>query len=296
MKNAKAYEKNIKKLLTEARKGSAPQPELADPVTVLVRSVLESDAMSDRIDQAVADLDREFVDYNELRVAPIKDIVECIGRDFPRCREKALMLTEALNGLYRRVSKPRMDHLFEMGKRDIRRHLQEIGLDPYASAAVLLKVFEGHAIPVDQSLVDVLQLNEQIHPESDVEDTQGFLERVISQKDDLLAHAFFRQYIADHAEQLEAHRKALADQAAAEKAAAEQAQKLADAEKAQAAADKASKAKSAKKSKKSTKKKASKKPAKASSASTSKTGKAAKAKTKSKTKSKTKRKKSPKKS
>lgn len=286
MKNAKAYEKNIKKLLTEARKGSAPQPELVDPVTVLVRSVLESDALSDRVDQALADLDHEFVDYNELRVAPIKDIVECIGRDFPRCRDKALMLTEALNGLYRRVSEPRMDHLFEMGKRDIRRHLQEIGLDPYASAAVLLKVFEGHAIPVDQSLVDVLQLNEQIHPESDVEDTQGFLERVISQKDDMLAHAFFRQYIADHADQLAAHRKA-----AAEKAAAEQAQKQADADK--AAADKARKAKTAKKS---TKKKASKKSAKASSDSAAKTKKSTKtAKAASKAK-KTKRKKSPKKS
>ena len=43
-------------------------------------------------------------------------------------------------------------------KRERRRCLLELGLSPYVAALVMLKVLGAHAVPVDQTLVDCLEM------------------------------------------------------------------------------------------------------------------------------------------
>ena len=203
MKNAKTYEKKVKKLLAGLSKLKAePIPLAPQPVRAMVLGVLEADAPTADAQRALEALENEFVDYNELRVAPAKDVVECIGRDYPCAWNKAYAITGALHRIFGRASQVQLDYAAEMGKRDLRRHLVEIGLDPYASAYTLMVCFGGHAIPVDQALVDCLEMQEYIHPGSDVSDVQGFLERIIAQKYGLAAHQFLRQYLAQNAQEL----------------------------------------------------------------------------------------------
>jgi len=263
MKNATSYAKKVKKLLGKLPGASARPDEEADPIRILVRSVLEADASDKDADRAVAALEEEFLDFNELRASPSRDIVECLGEQLPGAREKSEVLVKVLNALFRRVHKVSVEYMRDMTKRDLRRHLGELGLEAYASARLVATVFDGHAIPVDQTLVESLEMGGYIHPESDVADVQGFLERIIAHKDALAAHQALRAYVARSAKALAKKRKAeraaakRADDAKAaaeaKKKEAEDAKKAMKAKKARAVV-RAAKAKEAAKAKKAAKK------------------------------------------
>jgi len=246
MKDAKEYEARIKTLLRKKPKRVASaRPEDPYDIAALVRAVLESDASRQQAEKALEAIRHEYVDFNELRVSPLKDLVECIGRDYPQARDKAQMITGALQGIFSRTYRLSLEYMAEMTKRNLRRHLKELGLNEYAEAALTLEVFGGHAIPVDQLLVDCLAMDGYVHPESDLPDVQGFLERVISQKDALAAHEFFRKYVQRREKVLLRRRQAEAAKAQAAEAEAAKAQ----AEK-KAAEARAKKRASAKKTKK----------------------------------------------
>ena len=257
MKNATTYAKKVKKLLGKLPGDSARPDKEADPIRILVRSVLEADASEKDADRAVAALEEEFLDFNELRASPSRDIVECLGEQLPGAREKSEVLVKVLNALFRRVHKVSVEYMRDMTKRDLRRHLGELGMEPYASARLVATVFDRHAIPVDQTLVESLEMGGYVHPESDVPDVQGFLERIITHKDAHAAHEALRAYVAKSAKALAKKRKAeraaakkIADaKAAAEakKKEAEEARKAMKAKKARAAARAAKAKKAAKK-------------------------------------------------
>lgn len=220
MKNAATYEKKIKKLLgkLKAPRAAAP-PTGIDAVTEVIAAVFEADAPRRSGKDALETIAKEFVDYNELRVAPPKDISDRVLKDDPNRRGKAEMITTVLNNIFNRSYTISVDYMAEMPKKELRRHLLELGLSPYAAACVVLKLFGGHAIPVDETLVEVLKLDDYVSPEADQADVQGFLERIIPQKEALAAHEFFRAHIEKCAKPLA--RKRQADAEAAAKAAAE---------------------------------------------------------------------------
>jgi hypothetical protein len=209
MKNASAYEKKIKKLLrgmTRVRPGDPPRGDAA--VAALVESILQSDATNRQGRVAFEVICREYVDFNELRVSPVKDIVDCIGRDHPHARRKAETMTSVLNGVFQRTYDVNVDYMEKMQKRELRRHLEELGLGSYAAGHVILEIFGGHAIPVDDTLVEVLQMHQCVAPDSDIADVQGFLTRIIAHKDALSGHEFFRAYVQKSAKALAKKRKA----------------------------------------------------------------------------------------
>ncbi|MGC9453228.1 MAG: hypothetical protein ACP5HU_00025 [Phycisphaerae bacterium] len=287
MKNAKAYEPKIRKLLSQAKNIKSPAgDEDRNPVRVLLHAVLSSNATPRQAEEAAEALESEFVDYNELRVSPVKDLTDRLGKDYPQRRAKAEMLTAVLNAIFERTGAVSMDYMHEMSKRDLRRHLRELGLDAYAAAYVTLFAFGGHAIPVDEDLAESLKMEDAVHPESDVEDIQGFLERVIPQKDAEKAHAAFRDLVRRKASALTKKRREQAEAKAKAEAEAER-QRLkkeqAEAEK-QAAAEARKQQQKKKKAaaKKSGKKKTTRKKASSKKSSTKKSTKAAKAKKKKK--------------
>lgn len=250
MRNATSYTKKVKKLLSKLPDAEARPDEEADPIRILVRSVLEADALDKDADRAVAALEEEFLDFNELRASPSRDIVECLGEQLPGAREKSEVLVKVLNGLFRRVHDVSVEYMRDMTKRDLRRRLNELGLEAYASARVVVTVFDGHAIPVDQTLVECLEMDGYIYPGSDVADVQGFLERIIAHKDALAAHQVLRAYVARSGKALAKKRKA--ERAAAKRVAEAKKKQAEEARRARAA--KAAKAKRAKKAKKAAKK------------------------------------------
>lgn len=239
MKDARTYERKVKKLLRGAKKTVKP-PSADMPEEVLLRiieSVFLADATDGEVTKALAAIQKEFVDYNELRVAPEKDVLECIGKEHPRGRDKVTVLHSVLNGIHERANRLNTEYIAEMTKREIRRHLRELSMPPFSEALTAMTCFGVHAIPVDDALFEVLQMNKCVHDSSDVHDTQAFLERIVAQKDGYVAHVFFRQYVARNAKALEKKRKADAERIAAE----EEARRKAEEEKARQAAEAAEK-------------------------------------------------------
>lgn len=276
MKNAKTYERKIKKLLSGMKKAAPVElPEDGECIAIILEAILLADGTDPRhANRSISNFTSVFVDFNELRVAPEKEIAECIDKNVPNGVAKAAAISVVLNAIFTASNTLDVAYIRAKSNRDIRRYLQELGLANFAEAYVARFVFDVHAIPVDRTLTEVLDMNEMIYPGSATDDTQGFLERVIPQKNNVAAHKFFRQYITKNAAALTARRKAEAKRLAAEQAkqrAEEEAKKSAEAEKkrkaeerqAAIAAKAANKAKAAKKAaKKTTKKKTIRKAAK----------------------------------
>lgn len=276
MKNAADYEKKLKKFLAPMRSRRDTAQEMP-PVELLIVSVLEENASRKAALKAIENIRAEYVDWNELRVSQPKEILETIGKDYPQGRIKIESLLKAMNLIFDRTYDLTLEAIAKMPKRDLRRYMLEVGLSPYVAAAMMLQEFGGHAIPVDRHLADLLEINELVYPDSEIDDIQGFLERVINQKDALKAHEFFRQQIEKSAKQIakfRQHKQAQLDKqereakeaAAKAQAAKEAAQKAAEAKQAAkeaAQAKRAKKAKTAKKTKSAPKTKVAKKPAKA---------------------------------
>jgi hypothetical protein len=222
MKNAKRYEKEIKKFLSGIR-SAQPSPPPSDPILALLEAILQEDVGRKQAGRALDLLRKEFVDLNELRVAPVKDIVDILGRDYYGAREKADSIVRSLNGLFDRFSAVSVGPMAKMPKRELRRRLLELGLSPYASAVMMMLTFGGHAIPVDRSLVECLEIEGLLPPGGTLEEIQGFFERIIPQKSAPAAHEFLRAYMEGLAKPLAKKRKADAEAAAKAKAEADQA-------------------------------------------------------------------------
>lgn len=208
MKNARQYEKKLKKLLSGMGRTRQTGDDEQDPVAVLIEAIFQADSTRTDAAHALREITEEFVDWNELRVAPPRDIVSCVGKDTPRADKRATMLVDALGGIYRRTCGVSMEYMQKMSKRDLRRHLSELGLDAYSGAVVTLLVFGGHAIPVDDDLADSLKMDQYADPDAELDDIQGFLRRIIPMKDALAAHEFFRAYVEKSAKSLDKKRKA----------------------------------------------------------------------------------------
>ncbi len=291
MKNSERYARKVKKLLAGPHKDQSPKE--VDPVRLLIVSVLAEDVTAWLASSAMADLEAEYVDFNELRASPVKDIVDCLGRDFRGARVKAEMINRALNRIFEHTNALSLDFLAHETKREVRKVLREkLGLGLYAESVLTLQAFEGHAIPVDRLLLESLKAGGHIHADSDLPDLQGFLERIVPAKDDHAAHESLRQFCGKQAARLhtewtreekkaaavrakaEAAAKAKAEAAAKAKAEAEaraeakeqakkeKARKAAAAEKRAASKKKAAKKRTASRKKAATRKKPSKRPKK----------------------------------
>lgn len=198
MKNSAQYALKVKKLLSGLKRPAIPLA--ADSLGLLVQSVLAEDATPEELASAVAAVQEEFVDHNELRVSLPRDVCDILGRDFPGARVKAEAIARALNAVFDRANALCLDFLAKKPKREIRKLLrEELGLSPFAESVLTLYYFQGHAIPVDQLLLEALKLEQVIDPGSDIDDCQGFLERIVPAKDAVAVHEQLRCFAAQQA-------------------------------------------------------------------------------------------------
>lgn len=199
MNNAKQYEPKMLKLLKSAKKSASIETvESAAALPVMVRAILQADVSEKQFAKAIAAVEKEYVDFNELRVSQTKEIVECIGEDYPDSRGKAVEIVRSLNNLFDKVGKLSLVPLEEMNKRDVRKLLKEIGLGNYAEGYVSMVVFGIHAIPVDEMLAGLLETQELVPAGCDLHEIQAFLERIVKQKDGVATHMFLQSYIDDN--------------------------------------------------------------------------------------------------
>ena len=226
MKNSEHYAKKIRQLVKEKSAGvSAPQVD--DKIELIIRGILEENVDPRKVPAALSAIEKEYVDFNELRVSPVRDIIDVVGENYPEIRSKAQSIVNTLQAIFDRANNLSLDFLDNKPKREIRKILREkLGLGRYAESFVTLYGFDGHAMPVDNLLLDALKLGEYIHPSSDLDDLQGFLERITPHADAITYHQALRKYVSEMARKVsrawEKQRKEMEAAEREQKAAAEE--------------------------------------------------------------------------
>ncbi|NQU75611.1 MAG: hypothetical protein HQ546_04750, partial [Planctomycetes bacterium] len=186
MKNASVYTTKLKKLLSGLVKrfSPTPSPESLEPMSVMMLGILRNNAGLTEAMSCLELIDQEFVDFNELRVAPPKDIVDMLEGVIANPRDKAQRLTLVLHQLYDHHNTLDLQHMAEMGQRERHSHLRDdLGLDGFAVAYMMLYLFDSPSIPVDERMVAKLKCDELIAPDASIDDVQKLLNRIVPAKD-----------------------------------------------------------------------------------------------------------------
>src|SRR5689334_7649783 len=178
MKNATKHAEDLRSLMKRLVRDCRPEPkEPLDPLTALVRGAMSFDLPDSRADEAMAAIGREFVDLNELRVATELEVQEMLGSRYPAIERRVSMITQALNAIFEREHTLSLDRLKTISKRDARQFLRDLPeMQPFVEAYVMLFAFDGHAIPLDDQMLDHLREAGIVESDTPLEEAQRFVE------------------------------------------------------------------------------------------------------------------------
>jgi endonuclease III len=84
----------------EERYGRRKQPKIPDFIEALMTQILELGTSEKASKDAMARLKAEYVDWNDMRVATVREIEDILGDKYDRCREKAEDIKHLLADLY----------------------------------------------------------------------------------------------------------------------------------------------------------------------------------------------------
>jgi endonuclease III len=159
------------------KEGRPPPRQAQDPLHALVRGAMSFDVPDARAEEAMRAIEGEFVDLNELRVATELEVQEFLGTKYPAIERRVTMITQALNTIFEREHTLSLERLRTISKRDARQFLRDLpGMHPFVEAFVMLMAFDGHALPVDDLMLEYLRDREAVDPELPVPEVQRYLE------------------------------------------------------------------------------------------------------------------------
>ena len=150
MKNASQYARRIKTLFaTVQREGSKPTTTATDdPLEQLMRGILSRTASEARAAAAWSRLRGATVDLNELRVTPVSELVEIIGRDYPQARSVAAQISRTLHAIFNRQPALNLDFMRSSTRTDAASFLNGLdGVDAHARPTAIMGTLGAHAIP-----------------------------------------------------------------------------------------------------------------------------------------------------
>ena len=182
--------KKLNALISKAEsayKGTDADP--LEPMLQMVHAFLMADATRKRADTALDTIIEQVVDVNELRVCYDDEIIEMIGEDYPEPYLRIARMKQALHEVFLREHDWKMNSITDKPKKDQRAYLDSLpGMIPYVAATVTLVCFGGHAMPVDNKLCHLLQVEGILEPGASPADAEHFLTRAIKAGEALPAH------------------------------------------------------------------------------------------------------------
>jgi len=178
MKNAGKHAEELRSVFKKLQKDhDVPDYKPVDPLRALVLGSMSYDVSDTRANEAIKAIEQEFVDLNELRVATELEVQELLGAKYPEIEKRVEMITQALNRIFEREHTLSLERLRTISRRDARQFLRELpALHPFVEAFVMLMSFEGHAIPVDDTMLGWLRDKEIAGEDATLDEVQRFLE------------------------------------------------------------------------------------------------------------------------
>jgi endonuclease III len=178
MKNATKHAEELKSYARKLLRDHKPAPvDHQEPLKALVRGAMSYDVSDARAEEAMRAIDHEFVDLNEFRVATELEIQGLLGTRYPAIEKRVTMITTALNNIFEREHTLSLNRLTELSKRDARQFLRDLpDIHPFVEAYVMLMSFDGSAMPIDDTTVDLLIEQGVLEADTKLVDAQKFIE------------------------------------------------------------------------------------------------------------------------
>lgn len=178
MKNATKHATTLRslyrKLVRQHRPGERPQLE---PLRALVLGVLREGCDETRAQRVMAQIDEEFVDINELRVATELELAGMMGHSYPEAAERAVRLRELLMSVFDAEGRLSIERMAALNKKEQRSCLRGLPMmTPFVEAHVSVLGFGQAAVPVDEMMCRYLVHGGALEPEATLDEAQRFLE------------------------------------------------------------------------------------------------------------------------
>ncbi len=194
MKNATAYSKKLATLQKKLKQSYQPvDPDPLPPLARLVMAFLEWNADTHSAHDAYGRLMEACVDLNDLRVTHSHEVARLLGPKYPLAEERAERMRDAMHAIFKQFYATSLEPLGSRGKKQVRSFLDSLpGMVPYVAAQVTLMGYGGHAVPVDEVLVELLKGEQAIDPEATLPEVVAFLERHVRAEQALETHLLLR--------------------------------------------------------------------------------------------------------
>lgn len=177
--------------LLRANAVAPPEPPESAPdlIELLVHSFLMWEASRAQADAAMVRIRAATVSFNDFRVSLVKEVVDLIGVRYPMAQERAIRVRAAINDLFRREHAVSLERVGGLSKRDARLYLESLqGMVPFVASRVSLLGLDAHAIPVDEQTLATLAHQGVLHPETNVVEATGWLQRHVPGEKALATH------------------------------------------------------------------------------------------------------------
>jgi endonuclease III len=185
MKNSKEYAQRLQKLYRGLKRVHLKVEKVSydDPIEALIYGIVSERISETASQRAMKGFRDTFVDWNDLRVSRVEEIVEVLHEDTAASRATAFALTTALRAIFDEYHALTLQNLKKVGKRPAKQALEELdGMDAYVVGYCMLTALQGHAIPLTGQMADYLKQHEVVDPDADEHDIEGFLTRQIAAK------------------------------------------------------------------------------------------------------------------
>jgi len=167
--------------LLKRRYGKVQRIVYDEPVDALIYGILSENMSEAAAQSTLKKFMNYFVDWNDLRVSRVDEIMEVLGDDTPSSKEIASALTRTLKAVFEQYNAVSLAPLKKMGKRPAKRILEKMdGVSHFVVNYCMLTALQGHAIPLTKKMIEYLRNNQLVHPDADPRDIEGFLARQIS--------------------------------------------------------------------------------------------------------------------
>lgn len=199
MKNATKHADDLKALFKKLAKEGKPEPKPNyAPLDALVRGAMSYDVSDARANEAMKAINKEFVDLNELRVATELEVQELLGTRYPAIEERVALITTALNAIFEKEHTLSLERMKTISNRDTRQFLRDLpGMNPFVEGYVMLFGCEAPAIPIDESMAELLKQKGICEEEMPTAEVQKFVEHHTKSEDHYEMYCALRRAAAN---------------------------------------------------------------------------------------------------
>jgi len=191
MKKMPQYSQKIKKLFNALKKGAEKPKKVSheDLIEAMVFASLCQDCNESAAKAALKKIQSHFVDFNDLRVARVEEIVSVIGGDVSNADKAAIKMTSMLNAIFQKHDSLITENLVSTGKKGIKEVLEKInGITDFVRNFVCLTFLNSHAIPLTDKMIEYFKAYDLVDLQWDNSQIAAFIEKQVSASE---AYAFY---------------------------------------------------------------------------------------------------------